>query len=227
VIFAWIGSPSSLNFESNTAITTTLLVSLVAVVCYLIADTKEHAKGRILGKMLASTMFLALAILSGASQSLFGQVMMAAFLFSWLGDLFLLSREQKWFLAGLVSFLIAHVAFTAAFYQRGIITEGLLLPAMVTILASVLISYWLLPKVNKDMKVPVVIYIAAIIVMVICAFGTHLHKADSAIPLAACIFMASDILVARDQFVKEGLTNRRIGAPLYFIAQMIFALTVA
>jgi uncharacterized membrane protein YhhN len=226
MILACIGNPSSLNFESSTSMTATLLISLVSVLFYLVADTKKHFKGRVLGKMLASTMFLALAILSGASQSLFGQIMMAAFLFSWLGDLFLLSREQKWFLAGLVSFLLAHIAFTVAFYQRGVATEGLLFPSMVIIFTSLLVSYWLVPKVNTEMKIPVIAYIAAIIVMVISAFGTHLHQADSAIPLAACIFMASDLLVARDQFVKEGLINRRIGAPLYFVAQMIFALTV-
>jgi uncharacterized membrane protein YhhN len=196
------------------------------VVFYLIAEVKQLRRGRVLGKMLAATCFVVLALLMGASRSTYGQIMMAAFLFSWLGDLFLLSKEQKWFLAGLVSFLLAHLAFALAFYQRGIATGSLLFPTIFVGFLALLIGYWLLPKVEKDMKVPVVVYMVAIVGMVVSAFGTHHHLNDLTIPIAACVFMASDLFVARDQFVKESFLNKLIGAPLYFGAQMAFATSV-
>ncbi len=225
--YAWFGLEQQFDYGAFVFILCLFAISLISVVFYLVADTKNLRRSRVAGKMVASTCFIVLALIMGASESTFGQIMMAAFLFSWLGDLFLLSKEQKWFLAGLVSFLVAHIAFTLAFYQRGISTESLLFPAVIVGFSALLIGYWLLPKVEKEMKIPVVVYMAAIIVMVVCSFGTHHHSHDQTIPIAACVFMASDIFVARDQFVKEGFFNKLIGAPLYFGAQMVFATTVA
>ena len=225
--YAWFGLEKQFDYTVFVFILCLFALSLVSVVFYLIADAKNLRKARVAGKMIASTWFIVLALTMGASQSTFGQIMMAAFLFSWLGDLFLLSKEQKWFLSGLVSFLLGHIAFTLAFYQRGISTESLLFPTVVVGFAALLIGYWLIPKVNKEMKAPVVVYMAAIVVMVVCSFGTHQHARDRTIPIAACVFMASDLFVARDQFVKEGFFNKLIGAPLYFGAQMVFATTVA
>lgn len=214
--------------ETNTTRLMILMgISAISVIFYLFADSKKIAKGRVLGKMTAASCFIILALLMGASQSTFGQIMMAAFFFCWLGDLFLLSREQKWFLSGLVSFLIGHLAFTFAFYQRGIETKAILFPTLCVIFSGLLIGYWLLPKVSKEMKVPVLVYMIAIITMVVCAFGTHHHTSNGTIPLAALVFMVSDIYVARDQFVHQSFTNRLIGAPLYFGAQMAFATTVS
>lgn len=223
---AWIGLEKQIDYAGAISIVGLFLTCLFSVIFYLIADAKKFPRSRVAGKMIAATCFVVLALLMGASKSTYGQIMMAAFLFSWLGDLFLLSKEQKWFLSGLISFLLAHIAFTLAFYQRGIATESLLFPAISVGFVAVMIGYWLLPKVEKDMKAPVVVYMVAIVVMVVSAFGTHHHQSDVTIPIAACVFMASDLFVARDQFVKESFFNKLIGAPLYFGAQIVFATTV-
>jgi hypothetical protein len=44
--------------------------------------------------------------------------------------------------------------------------------------------------------------------------------------LGALLFAASDLAVARDQFVRPGLANRMVGLPLYYAAQVLLALAV-
>jgi hypothetical protein len=57
------------------------------------------------------------------------------------------------------------------------------------------------------------------------AFATHGADPDPRIPLAAALFAASDVLVARQQFVAPAMANRIIGLPMYFAAQLLFAVS--
>jgi hypothetical protein len=43
----------------------------------------------------------------------------------------------------------------------------------------------------------------------------------------AVLFALSDVFVARDRFVHSGFANRQWGLPLYFLAQLILAASVA
>jgi uncharacterized membrane protein YhhN len=40
------------------------------------------------------------------------------------------------------------------------------------------------------------------------------------------MFAISDIAVARDRFVRQSLTNKIWGIPLYYLAQVLFAISV-
>ena len=199
------------------------IMAFISVLVFLASDSKNHNVGRWGGKMAASTVFVLFAVYLDALESVHGQALMVALLCSWVGDLLLLPGKSRWFLYGLVSFLLAHIAFALCFIQRGIDTGQLLLPGAGVGLLVLVISYWLLPHVEKEMKLPVLGYMAAIVVMVILAFATHHHLPNAAIPVAACLFLVSDLFVARDRFVKKEAWNRIIGTPLYFGAQMIFA----
>ena len=199
------------------------IIALISVLVFLSSERINNQVGRWGGKMAASTVFVLFAVYLDALESVYGQVLMVALLCSWVGDLLLLPGKSKWFLYGLVSFLLAHIAFALCFIQRGIDTGQLLLPGTGVGLLVLVISYWLLPHVEKEMKLPVLGYMAAIVVMVILAFATHHHLPNAAIPVAACLFLVSDLFVARDRFVKKEAWNRIIGTPLYFGAQMIFA----
>ena len=199
------------------------IIALISVLIFLASERINNQVGRWGGKMAASTVFVLFAVYLDALESVHGQALMVALLCSWIGDLLLLPSKGKWFLYGLVSFLLAHIAFALCFIQRGIDTGQLLLPGAGVGLLVLVISYWLLPHVEKEMKLPVLGYMAAIVVMVILAFATHHHLPNAAIPVAACLFLVSDLFVARDRFVKKEAWNRIIGTPLYFGAQMIFA----
>jgi len=200
-----------------------LIIALISVLVFLSSERINNQVGRWGGKMAASTVFVLFAVYLDALESVHGKALMVALLCSWVGDLLLLPGKSRWFLYGLVSFLLAHIAFALCFIQRGIDTGQLLLPGAGVGLLVLVISYWLLPHVEKEMKLPVLGYMAAIVVMVILAFATHHHLPNAAIPVAACLFLVSDLFVARDRFVKKEAWNRIMGTPLYFGAQMIFA----
>ena len=209
--------------STHTLMPVFLIMALISVLVFLASERINNQVGRWGGKMAASTVFVLFAVYLDALESVHGQALMVALLCSWVGDLLLLPGKSRWFLYGLVSFLLAHIAFALCFIQRGIDTGQLLLPGAGVGLLVLVISYWLLPHVEKEMKLPVIGYMAVIVVMVILAFATHHHLPNAAIPVAACLFLVSDLFVARDRFVKKEAWNRIIGTPLYFGAQMIFA----
>ncbi|MEC8915205.1 MAG: lysoplasmalogenase, partial [Candidatus Neomarinimicrobiota bacterium] len=151
------------------------IIALISVLIFLASERINNQVGRWGGKMAASTVFVLFAVYLDALERVHGQVLMVALLCSWVGDLLLLPGKGKWFLYGLVSFLLAHIAFALCFIQRGIDTGQLLLPGVGVGLLVLVISYWLLPHVEKEMKLPVLGYMAAIVVMVILAFATHHH----------------------------------------------------
>ena len=199
------------------------IIALISVLIFLASERINNQVGRWGGKMAASTVFVLFAVYLDALESVHGKALMVALLCSWVGDLLLLPGKSRLFLYGLVSFLLAHIAFALCFIQRGIDTGQLLLPGAGVGFLVLIISYWLLPHVEHEMKLPVLGYMAAIVVMVILSFATHHHLSNAAIPVAACLFLVSDLFVARDRFVKKEAWNRIIGTPLYFGAQMIFA----
>ena len=76
------------------------------------------------------------------------------------------------------------------------------------------------------MHVPVTVYVIIISVMVATAFATHAGTPNLSIPVGAVLFAASDLFVARQRFVTRSVVNRVVGLPLYFAAQILFALSV-
>ena len=61
--------------------------------------------------------------------------------------------------------------------------------------------------------------------MVVAAFGTVGIDPDWRIALGATAFFLSDIAVARNRFVAPGFTNRAWGLPLYYVGQVLLALS--
>lgn len=61
--------------------------------------------------------------------------------------------------------------------------------------------------------------------MVGMAFAAFGAGATVIIPIGAVLFYASDIAVARNQFVAPGVVNRMWGLPLYYLAHVLLAST--
>ena len=90
-------------------------------------------------------------------------------------------------------------------------------------IVAVPVAQWLLPTVPRELKVPVIAYMAVISTMVALAVSTHAAVADWRIPVGAAAFYLSDLGVARDRFAWPGLINRMVGLPLYFGGQLLLA----
>ncbi len=177
-------------------------------------------------KMLASTGFIAIALSVGAMSSSYGKIVLAALALSWLGDLLLTFTSRSAFLGGLVAFLLGHVAYSVAFGTLGVNPLVGAIAAVAVAIVAVFVWRWLAPHVG-DMAAPVVAYVVVISVMVVLAFGAFGDGATWLIPLGATLFFISDLFVARNQFVAPDTVNRMWGLPLYYLAQVLLALSVA
>jgi uncharacterized membrane protein YhhN len=167
------------------------------------------------------------AVAGGALESRYGQVVFAGLVLSWFGDVFLVSRSEKLFLAGLVSFLLAHVAYMGAFLSFGVQWTGAAAALVVVVPVGALVLRWFYPKVPTDMRAPVIAYVTVISLMVTLSVGAVAAGGTAAMAAAAVVFYASDIFVARDRFVEPGLTNTILGLPMYYGGQLVFAYTAA
>ena len=188
----------------------------------LLAAERSGSPARLAAKPVASLGFIALAISAGALDTGFGRGMVAALSLSAAGDVFLLRRAERAFLAGLGSFLAAHAVFGVAFGVRGLAVWGL---AAILPLAGFAggVLRWLRPHLSARMLVPVSAYAVAISLMGVLAVATAVADWDWRIPTGAAMFLVSDVAVARDTFVSPGFDNRLWGLPLYYGAQLLLA----
>lgn len=196
----------------------------MAVSALLWAEYKKSRPGVALLKPVASTLFVIAALMAGALTSTYGQLIFLGLILSWLGDVFLMPRRQFFFVAGLGSFLLAHVAFSCAFLLLPLETLPLAVAAIALSVFAVLVVRWLWPHLPNKLRAPVVAYLGAISLMVVLASGT-VAFAGPQLLLGAVMFAVSDIFVARERFVSSSLTNKLWGLPLYYAAQLLFALS--
>lgn len=203
-------------------------LTLAALVVLLLSRWRGFLPGAWIAKPIASTGFVAAALAAGATQTRYGQLVLAALVLSWLGDVLLIPKQVKAaFLAGLVSFLLGHVAFAAAFVARGVSAPALALACVLLALPLAFALRWLGPHVKGSMKLPVRAYVFVISAMVACAAATVWAAGNPVVLLGAVAFYASDLAVARERFVVHTFANELWGLPLYYGAQLLLASTVA
>ncbi|MBV8385408.1 MAG: lysoplasmalogenase, partial [Acidimicrobiia bacterium] len=123
----------------------------------------------------------------------------AALVLSMLGDIFLMLPRDM-FVAGLASFLLAHLAYVVGFrVHGGSAVEWVLAAAGVLVVDAVLAGPVLgaVRRRHADLLVPVVAYMVVISAMVSAAVATGIAVAI----VGALLFFASDTLIAWNRFV--------------------------
>jgi len=200
------------------------VVPALAVVSALAGD-RSPVVSRI-AKMLASTAVIGLLTLTVDGWTSYAVLVALALAASWVGDLALSFDGRRAFVIGLVAFAGAHAAYIAAFTSRGSLDgRWMALSGAVMIAVGLVVLRWLAPHRPAELALPLAVYVVVIGVMVTTAFGTLGVDADPRIPIGAAVFAGSDILVARQQFVRPALMNRLVGLPAYFVAQILLALS--
>lgn len=169
-------------------------------------------------KMTASAGFVALA-LALRPETPFDRWILAGLCLSAAGDVLLLAASRRGFLAGLVAFLLAHLAYAAAFWPAASRSPW---TAAAILAATALALRWLWPHLGS-MRLPVAAYCAVIGLMLWLALGVGRPE----IRLGALLFWLSDLLVARNRFVRAEPLNRLAGLPLYYAGQYLIALALA
>lgn len=203
------------------------LLCLLWVCGLLVAEWHGHARGKGVCKLAASLSFILLGLALGADTSGYGRWLLAGLVLSALGDGLLLSGRSGFFMAGLGAFLLAHLAYAAAF-GRGELPPAAIGAAFVGMAAvGGLTLRWLWPALSNAFRWAVGAYVLAIGSMVVLAVGRSAASGVWWLAAGAVVFAASDVAVARERFVAPGFVNRAWGLPLYYAAQLVLAWTLA
>lgn len=190
-------------------------ITIVATALLLVAEYYQQQSLVWVFKPLASFGFLLAALQAPRPQRTF---IVGLFLAA-IGDVLLIPDNPTTFQAGVLSFLVGHIFYAISFYQRGfnwIFSAVSTIPIAAT---SAAIYYNLISSVPAEDKVIILSYLVVISLMVASAAGSRSLK----ILVGAILFYASDILVARNQFVVNEFQNKLWGLPLYYGAQLVLA----
>ena len=149
----------------------------------------------------------------------------AGLLFGFLGDTVLL--YPRGFVPGLVFFLLGHVMYIPLFLSRSALPGFLKLTPvfLVWIIIALVFAPRLLPKVPRELKLPVLLYMAVILVMSASAYLRFITSASpsSALCLAgSLLFLLSDTQLA---FVLFGERKPRGVMETYLAAQFLIAVS--
>jgi len=152
-----------------------------------------------------------------------------ALVFSWAGDVFLLSKD--YFLPGLVAFLFAHLA-----YLLGLnLTTSLLSPiSLGIVLGAVLLVSLVYPPIraglrkkpaNAKLNIPVLVYGFILSLMMMSAVATLFRIEWSVwngilMAMGGVLFFISDNILARDRFVHPIRNGQLTVMVTYHLAQI-------
>ena len=181
-----------------------------------------------IAKPLATLLIVGMALSLSSADSAYRRWIVIGLLWSTLGDVFLM-LPGDYFLYGLLSFLVAHIAYLVAFSRR----ERLLVrlapfAAYALIAAAVMACLW--PGIPAPMRIPVIVYVAALAAMAAQAAAIWVVRRDLASALAAiggALFMLSDSLIAFNRFGEPFEASRGMVLTSYWMAQWLIACSVA
>ena len=179
-------------------------------------------------KPLTTTLILALALAApDAVSERYRALVCAGLAFSLAGDVFLMLPRDR-FVAGLASFLVAHLFYVAAFAPR---PPTFAAPGVLLVLA--LCGVALLRSLWADLgtlRGPVVVYAAALLGMAWQAterwMGLRTEPALLAM-VGAGLFVVSDSVLAWERFAARHRYAQAVVLSTYFAAQWLIALSVA
>ncbi|MEX1307599.1 MAG: lysoplasmalogenase [Eubacteriales bacterium] len=189
-------------------------------------------------KLACSLLFLATAIsalffyVDDPANKTYAIMIIAALGFGLIGDCFLVFPEKlKYFIIGLASFLVGQIIYGINFMMILGVSwiDALVYAAIIGLIV------WLF-KIGKmefgKMKKPVIAYVVAITFMITLALS-GLYKTGLSplltvmVAASAVLFLASDVLLGFMRFAPvQHKCYRATNLVLYYIAQLIFALTI-
>ena len=157
-------------------------------------------------KPLTTLLIIAHAWPRGAGEPEARRWVLAGLGLSLCGDVALMWPHSG-FLAGLLSFLLAHLAYLRAFTRDGVRFAARPLPFVVYALVAGLVLWRLWPDVPSGLRAPVLAYVACLAAMAAQAAAWGLQSRGSArqgagrvLALGGALFLCSDALLAVNRF---------------------------
>jgi uncharacterized membrane protein YhhN len=206
------------------------LLSLLALVSTALLLRAEYAgdRGQVyVFKPLTTTLIVTLALAAPSPVSSFYQgAIVLGLLVSLAGDVFLMLPSDR-FVAGLASFLVAHVCYIAAFLSVAGLSLSVMVLVPFVLYGGVLLRV-LWPHLGR-LRGPVLLYAAVLLVMGWQAAEQHLTVPSTGTLLAlvgAMFFVVSDSVLAFNRFVRPFRAAQAVVLSTYFVAQGMIALSV-
>lgn len=203
-----------------------LTLAAVSATAHLFAWYRGIKWLEYLAKPSTTSLLIAVALLLPASDSTYRAFIVAGLILSLVGDVFLMLPGHH-FVAGLISFLLGHVAYIAAFRigvglgARPILLLLFLIPALV-----LLRLLW--PHLGR-LRNPVLVYVAVLVAM---AWQAAARAADLGTPAAlsaasgAILFVVSDATLALNRFRRPFRAAQGIVMSTYVVAQALITFSV-
>lgn len=190
--------------------TTTSWVLLVATVACALADWwatwANRRDVRYATKPATLALLIAVAVTLDPIDPTIRTWMVIGLVLSLAGDVFLM-LDEKWFVAGLGSFLLGHIAYIVGLQlaprSLGWTAVGLVVVAVAIATVGRRIVTAVAAGDQREMVGPVIAYLVVISAMVVSAFGT----AGIWAIVGASLFYASDATLAWNRFLEQ----RRFG----------------
>jgi uncharacterized membrane protein YhhN len=158
--------------------------------------------------------------------SLYAYAVIAGLLCSIAGDVFLMLPSDQ-FIAGLASFLVAHLLYIVAFSYRRRFRP--LSWSMVPFALYGIVIFAILSPHLGEMKVPVLAYVVVILVMGWRAYEGWAQTGQGAALVAffgALLFIVSDSVLGINRFRGHFEIARALNLSTYFTAQWLIALSI-
>lgn len=209
-------------------------LALCAVIAAAFATRAHYLEGArqrwqvYLFKPLATLLVLALAMSAAPlPPARYHWAIAAGLLFSTAGDIFLMLPRDR-FVAGLASFLFAHLCYLAAFTSDAGFGAGLVLWLPFFAAGGAVVALvW--PGLRPALRGPVAAYVVVIAAMAGQAAGRWSVVGNDAALLAAAgagLFVVSDATLAIDRFRRPFRAARAVTLATYWAAQLLIALSV-
>lgn len=203
------------------------LIAIVSIVLYIKAEYAEQRRLMYLFKPLSTSLIILFCALQ---KPVIGPVYQYLIFFglvcSLAGDIFLMLPSDQ-FIAGLVSFLIAHVFYIVAFTNQSGFHMTWPFMIMIALLAGIILQV-ILPR-TGHLAGPVILYMVGILIMIWQALERWYVSPDTGTLLAvagAALFVFSDFTLAYNRFVTPFRSARFLNLTTYFAAQWCLALSV-
>ncbi|MGI9590764.1 MAG: lysoplasmalogenase [Myxococcota bacterium] len=201
-----------------------LLALASAVACIAAYETGHDSAARVF-KPLTMVWVLAIALQPSLSTpASYRALVVAGLAFSLAGDVFLMLPTER-FVAGLASFLIAHLLYIAAFAAAAAFDPRVLVPFV----GLAVLIYAVLHRHVGPLRLPVLAYVATIGAMAWLATARWLAVGQLGSLLAfigALLFVVSDAALALDRFVRPIRHSPALVLGTYFPAQLLIALSI-
>lgn len=204
----------------------TLTLSIIALIFAIItiyAKSLDNEKLQFVFKPLTMLAIILIAFFNSSTPINFYQIMiLVGLIFSTIGDVFLI-KDRKFFVQGLVAFLIGHICFVVAFYTTPNWFSSIFYLAYVAFFLSIL---W---RDLGSLKIPVIVYSLALAAMSWFALSrmieNHNHHTFHAF-LGSISFVISDSLLAYNKFKSPIPLSPVWILGTYFLAQWLIAMSV-